>query len=221
MPFTAEGVKPDIIINPHAIPSRMTIAQLKETLLGKVLLELGLFGDGTSFTELKIKDIADKLLDVGYESHGNELLYNGLTGEQIETSIFMGPCFYQRLKHMVSDKQHSRAIGPMVNLTRQPAEGRARDGGLRFGEMERDCMISHGATKFTKGRIYDASDKYVVYACNNCGIIASYNDKLNIHFCKNCENRKDFARINMPYSCKLLWQELTTMNIVPRIISKE
>ena len=221
MPFTAEGVKPDIIINPHAIPSRMTIAQLKETLLGKVLLELGLFGDGTSFTELKIKDIANKLLDVGYESHGNELLYNGLTGEQIETSIFMGPCFYQRLKHMVSDKQHSRAIGPMVNLTRQPAEGRARDGGLRFGEMERDCMISHGATKFTKGRIYDASDKYVVYACNNCGIIASYNDKLNIHFCKNCENRKDFARINMPYSCKLLWQELTTMNIVPRIISKE
>ena len=199
----------------------MTIAQLKETLLGKVLLELGLFGDGTSFTELKIKDIADKVLDVGYESHGNELLYNGLTGEQIETSIFMGPCFYQRLKHMVSDKQHSRAIGPMVNLTRQPAEGRARDGGLRFGEMERDCMISHGATKFTKGRIYDASDKYVVYACNNCGIIASYNDKLNIHFCKNCENRKDFARINMPYSCKLLWQELTTMNIVPRIISKE
>jgi DNA-directed RNA polymerase beta subunit/intein/homing endonuclease len=147
MPFTSNGVKPDIIINPHAIPSRMTIGQLKETVLGKVLLELGLFGDGTAFNQLEIKDICNELIKVGYEAHGNELLYNGLTGEQHECSIFMGPVFYQRLKHMVNDKAHSRSIGPMVNLTRQPAEGRSRDGGLRFGEMERDCWL--GSTQIT------------------------------------------------------------------------
>ena len=177
MPFTANGLKPDIIINPHAIPSRMTIAQLKETLLGKVLLELGLFGDGTSFGEFDISNIIGKLNDLGYESKGNELMYNALTGEQLTMNIFIGPAFYQRLKHMVNDKQHSRSIGPMVNLTRQPAEGRSRDGGLRFGEMERDCMISHGASRFTKGRIYDASDAFSVFVCNKCGLIASFNNK--------------------------------------------
>jgi len=139
MPFTKSGQRPDIIINPHAIPSRMTIAQLKETLLGKILLELGLFGDGTSFGELDVYTIRNELLKLGYENNGNEVLYNGLSGEQIESDIFIGPAFYQRLKHMVNDKQHSRSIGPMVNLTRQPAEGRSRDGGLRFGEMEKDC----------------------------------------------------------------------------------
>ena len=140
MPFTSSGIRPDIIINPHAIPSRMTIGQLKETALGKVLVQLGLFGDGTSFGDLEVSDICEELLKVGYEAYGNELLYNGLTGEQHECSVFMGPVFYQRLKHMVNDKTHSRSIGPMVNLTRQPAEGRSRDGGLRFGEMERDCF---------------------------------------------------------------------------------
>jgi DNA-directed RNA polymerase beta subunit len=151
MPFTKSGQRPDIIINPHAIPSRMTIAQLKETLLGKVLLELGLFGDGTSFGELDVYTIRNELLKLGYENNGNELLYNGLSGEQIESEIFMGPAFYQRLKHMVNDKQHSRSIGPMVNLTRQPAEGRSRDGGLRFGEMERDCHDGSTPITLTNG----------------------------------------------------------------------
>ena len=137
MPFTATGVRPDIIINPHAIPSRMTIGQLKETLLGKVLINLGLFGDGTSFGEYDVNTIRNELSNIGFESNGNEIMYNALTGEQLEGSVFIGPVFYQRLKHMVADKQHSRSIGPMVNLTRQPAEGRSRDGGLRFGEMER------------------------------------------------------------------------------------
>ena len=221
MPFTRDGVRPDIIINPHAIPSRMTIGQLKETLLGKVLVELGLFGDGTSFGELDVDTISKKLLELGYEAHGNELLYNGLTGEQIESCIFMGPVFYQRLKHMVEDKQHSRSIGPMVNLTRQPAEGRSRDGGLRFGEMERDCMVSHGAARFTRGRMYDASDKYQVYVCNKCGLIASYNDELHIHCCRTCDNRVDFSYVEIPYACKLLFQELTTMNVVPRIMTEK
>ena len=219
MPFTKDGLRPDIIINPHAIPSRMTIGQLKETLLGKVLVELGLFGDGTSFGDLDIHTISQKLLELGYEAHGNELLYNGLTGEQIESSIFMGPVFYQRLKHMVNDKQHSRSIGPMVNLTRQPAEGRSRDGGLRFGEMEKDAMVSHGAARFTRGRMYDASDKYSVFVCNKCGLIASYNDELHIHCCRTCDNRIDFSYVEIPYACKLLFQELTTMNVVPRIMT--
>jgi len=218
MPFTASGLKPDIIINPHAIPSRMTIAQLKETLLGKVLLEMGLFGDGTSFGEFDISNIIDKLNDLGYESKGNELMYNALTGEQLTMNIFIGPAFYQRLKHMVNDKQHSRSIGPMVNLTRQPAEGRSRDGGLRFGEMERDCMISHGASRFTKGRIYDASDAFSVFVCNKCGLIASFNNKEHIHYCNTCGNRNDFKYVELPYACKLMFQELITMNIAPRIM---
>ena len=151
MPFTADGIKPDIIINPHAIPSRMTIGQLKETVLGKVLIELGLFGDGTAFGEFNVNDICGELIKLGYESNGNELMYNGLTGEQHECSVFMGPVFYQRLKHMVNDKAHSRSIGPMVNLTRQPAEGRSRDGGLRFGEMERDCSWYHSPVPLSCG----------------------------------------------------------------------
>jgi DNA-directed RNA polymerase II subunit RPB2 len=219
MPFTKDGLRPDIIINPHAIPSRMTIAQLKETLVGKLLLELGLFGDGTSFGELSMNKISKELQNHNYESKGNELLYDGKTGEQIKTSIFIGPVYYQRLKHMVYDKQHSRCIGPMVNLTRQPAEGRSRDGGLRFGEMERDCMISHGASRFTKERIYDVSDKYSVHVCKKCGLIAIYNDKENIHLCNVCDNKTDFSYVEMPYSCKLLFQELISMNVVPRIMT--
>jgi len=220
MPYTESGLVPDMIINPHAIPSRMTIGQLKETVLGKVLVELGLFGDGTAFGDFDLKEICDLLLKAGYEAHGNELLYNGLTGEQVECSVFMGPVFYQRLKHMVNDKSHSRSIGPMVNLTRQPAEGRSRDGGLRFGEMERDCMISHGASRFTRGRMYDASDKYQVHVCKKCGLIASYNDKMHIHLCHTCGNRADFAYVEIPYACKLIFQELNTMNIAPRLITE-
>lgn len=230
MPFTKNGLRPDIIINPHAIPSRMTIAQLKETLLGKVLLELGLFGDGTSFGNLDIKTIAEQLQNLNYESYGNEIMYDGLSGEQFETSIFIGPVFYQRLKHMVNDKQHSRSIGPMVNLTRQPAEGRSRDGGFRIGEMERDVMLAHGMSKFCRERLYDVSDKYSVYVCKRCGMIASYNDGVNknkiyfnsdftIHLCKTCDNTTDFARVEIPYAYKLLSQELQTINVSMRLIT--
>jgi DNA-directed RNA polymerase II subunit RPB2 len=219
MPYTKDGIRPDIIINPHAIPSRMTIGQLKETLLGKLLVQLGLFGDGTSFGELEIDDISTELLRLGFEKNGNELLYSGLTGEQIESDIFMGPVFYQRLKHMVTDKQHSRSIGPMVNLTRQPAEGRSRDGGFRFGEMERDCTVAHGASRFTRGRLYDCSDKYQVHVCRECGMIAVFNDVAGVHVCRTCDNRTDFALVQIPYACKLLFQELQTMNVVPRIVT--
>ena len=230
MPFTKEGLRPDIIINPHAIPSRMTIGQLKETLLGKVLLELGLFGDGTSFGNLDIKTITAELQKLGYESYGNELLYNGLTGEQLETNIFIGPVFYQRLKHMVNDKQHSRSIGPMVNLTRQPAEGRSRDGGFRIGEMERDVMLAHGMSRFCRERLYDVSDKYSVHVCKKCGMVAPFNDgnknrmyanaDFTIHLCKTCNNKTEFAKVEIPYAYKLMSQELQTINVVPRIITE-
>jgi DNA-directed RNA polymerase II subunit RPB2 len=230
MPFTKDGMRPDVIINPHAIPSRMTIGQLKETLLGKVLLELGLFGDGTSFGNLDVATIAEELQKKGYESYGNELLYDGMTGVQLETSIFMGPVFYQRLKHMVNDKQHSRSIGPMVNLTRQPAEGRSRDGGFRIGEMERDVMISHGISRFCRERLYDVSDKYSVHVCKKCGMIASYNngsakrpfkEEFTVHHCKTCDNFTDFSYVEIPYAYKLMSQELQTINVVPRIITSD
>lgn len=220
MPFTSSGLRPDIIINPHAIPSRMTIGQLKETIMGKVLIELGLFGDGTAFTDFRLENICSLMTKCGYEAHGNELMYDGESGNQIECSVFIGPVFYQRLKHMVIDKTHSRSVGLVVNLTRQPMEGRARDGGLRFGEMERDCMISHGAARFTRERMYDASDKYVVYICRKCGVIAAFNHTMHIHICKTCDNRTDFARVEIPYACKLLFQELTMMSVTPRLITE-
>ncbi len=229
MPYTKDGLRPDIIINPHAIPSRMTIGQLKETLLGKVLVHLGLFGDGTSFGNLDVKTIAEKLQNQGYESYGNEVMYDGLSGEQFHTSIFIGPVFYQRLKHMVNDKQHSRSIGPMVNLTRQPAEGRSRDGGFRIGEMERDVMLAHGISRFCRERLYDVSDKYSVHVCKKCGMIAQYNDEGNsmlgkfnfsVHKCSICNNMTDFAYTEIPYAFKLLSQELQTINCVPRLLTE-
>ena len=146
--------------------------------------------------------------------------YNGLTGEQIRTSIFIGPAFYQRLKHMVNDKQHSRSIGPMVNLTRQPAEGRSRDGGLRYGEMEKDAMVAHGASQFNKERLLGASDLFKAEVCKKCGMIAAYNNKEHIHLCPTCSNKTDFSKVELPYACKLLFQELITMNIAPRIITE-
>jgi hypothetical protein len=231
MPFTKDGIRPDIILNPHAIPSRMTIGQLKETLLGKVLLELGLMGDGTPFSSLDVPTISQELQNLGYHSQGNEIMYNGLTGEQMEVSNFFGPVYYQRLKHMVNDKQHSRSFGPMVNLTRQPAEGRSRDGGFRVGEMERDVLLAHGMSRFTKERLYDVSDAYSAFVCKKCGMIASYydghnkrlnklNDHFTIHHCNTCNNMTEFAKVDMPYAFKLLSQELQTINVVPRIITE-
>jgi DNA-directed RNA polymerase II subunit RPB2 len=218
MPFTSSGVRPDFIINPHAIPSRMTMAQLKEMVLCKVLVSLGLFGDGTSFGDLSVLSISQELLNCGYDMYGNELLYNGQTGEQHECSVFMGPCFYQRLKHMVADKQHSRAQGPATGFTRQPAEGRSKDGGLRIGEMERDAIISHGASRFLQSRFYDCSDKFQIFVCKKCGMIPSVNPEINIYKCHTCNNTTDFSYVKIPYACKLLFHELQSMNIVPRII---
>lgn len=155
------------------------------------------------------------------EPYGNELLYNGYTGRMMETSIFIGPCYYQRLRHCSADKLHSRASGPLVMLTRQPAEGRARDGGLRFGEMERDCVIGHGMSEFTKERLMECSDAFLCYSCRECGLLAIANEAEGIWACKGCSNTTNFAHIQIPYASKLLMQELETMCIGSRLITNQ
>ena len=221
MPVSKDGITPDIIINPHAIPSRMTIGQLMECLLGKVCVFKGLYGDGTPFNKLKIKDLEKILKENGFDKHGNEVLYNGQTGEQLNTNIFIGPTFYQRLKHMVNDKIHSRSTGPRVSLTRQPAEGRSRDGGLRFGEMERDCMLSYGASNFLKEVLLDKSDNYKIILCDYCGLITPINYEKKISICKHCKNSLEFSEVRIPYACKLFLQELESMSIATRLNTTE
>lgn len=220
MPQTASGIVPDIIINPHCIPSRMTIAHLMETLMGRVCSEIGAVGDGSPFTDVSVDGLCKVLRDdLHLEPHSNEIMYCGTTGKQMPTSIFMGPIFYQRLKHMVDDKYHSRSSGPLVMLTRQPAEGRARDGGLRFGEMERDCMISHAASEFLKEIMMEKSDNFQCFICKSCGLIGQVNPRTGIYKCSSCENTTDFAQVRVPYAYKLFLQELESMSICSRIVT--
>jgi DNA-directed RNA polymerase II subunit RPB2 len=217
MPFNQDGICPDIIINPHCIPSRMTVNQLMECVLGKACAISGTYGDSTPFTSSSTNNAAEKICDllakVGMEQNnqhdrtGWEQLTNGMTGEPIKAKVFMGPTYYQRLKHMVADKIHSRAQGHVTALTRQPLEGRSRDGGLRFGEMERDCMIAHGASRFLKERLFDCSDPYQIIVCDHCGMIVSSKDE-----CLSCK-KDNVTKKNMPYAAKLLVQELMAMGI--------
>ncbi len=219
MPQTASGIVPDIIINPHCIPSRMTIAHLMETLMGRVGCELGTVGDGSPFTDVSVDGLAKTLRDdLKLEPYSNEVLYCGTTGRQMPTSIFMGPIFYQRLKHMVDDKVHSRSSGPLVMLTRQPAEGRARDGGLRFGEMERDCMVSHGTSEFLKEIMMEKSDNFQCFVCKSCGLLGLVNPKSGIYKCSSCENTTNFSQVRVPYAYKLFLQELESMAICSRLL---
>lgn len=218
LPFTLEGISPDIIVNPHAIPSRMTIGHLIECLASKVASIQGDEGDATPFQDVTVDTISNDLHHLGFQRHGNEVMYNGFTGRKVNMSIFIGPTYYQRLKHMVDDKIFSRGRGPVQILTRQPTEGRARSGGLRFGEMERDCMISHGAAMFLKERLMDVSDKYRVHVCENCGIIAQANLESRKYDCKLCSQSK-ICQVYIPYACKLLFQELMAMHIVPKMIT--
>ena len=220
MPFTKDGIVPDIIVNPHAIPSRMTIAQLMECVMGKACVAHGCYGDATPFTDCSVQDIADAMMKGGLEKHGDEVMYNPRTGEQMPTAIFIGPTYYQRLKHMVIDKIHGRSQnGPVVGLTRQPAEGRARDGGLRLGEMEVECNEAHGISSFLKERMMECSDNYRVYVCCKCGMIANVNPDANIYECKPCNNNIAFHEIRIPYACKLMFQEIQTMSIGTRFIT--
>jgi DNA-directed RNA polymerase II subunit RPB2 len=226
MPRTKSGIVPNIIVNPHAIPSRMTVGHLIECITGKVACNVGAIGDATSFSGLKVQDIGAALEAQGYENYGDEILYSRIDGSQMKTKIFVGPTFYQRLKHMVEDKVHSRSTGPVVMLTRQCSEGRARDGGLRIGEMERDGILCHGISVFLKERLMDMSDNYKVHVCDLCGVIANYNishDRrtnisYNIQECNYCNNHSAFSEVRIPFSCKLLIQELFAMGIVLRLI---
>mmetsp|Transcript_4948 Transcript_4948/g.16527 ORF Transcript_4948/g.16527 Transcript_4948/m.16527 type:complete len:447 (-) Transcript_4948:234-1574(-) len=219
MPFSAEGITPDIIVNPHAIPSRMTIGHLIECLLSKVAALTGQEGDATPFCKVTVDEISAELERRGYQCRAFERMYNGHTGRRQQAYIFLGPTYYQRLKHMVDDKIHARARGPVTNLTRQPVEGRAKYGGLRFGEMERDCMISHGVAAMLKERLFDQSDKFRVHVCERCGLMSIANlrkqsFRCRVHECASAET----CQIFMPYACKLLFQELMAMQIAPRMV---
>lgn len=216
MPFTEEGITPDIIVNPHAIPSRMTVGHLIECLFGKVLTFSGQEGEGTAFTGATVDKLGRQLHKLGYQRSGNEVMFNGHTGRRLEAQIFLGPTYYQRLKHMVDDKIHSRARGPVTMLTRQPMEGRSKEGGLRFGEMERDCIIAHGTANLLQERLFLNSDAYRVHVCELCGLIAIADLQTMSFHCKSCNSRK-VSQIFLPYACKLMFQELMAMQIAPRL----
>lgn len=205
MPFTQDGIVPDIIVNPHAIPSRMTIGHLVECLMSKVGSLQGEEGDATPFTDVTVEDVSKALHEFGYQKRGNEAMYNGHTGKRLQARIFLGPTYYQRLKHMVDDKIHSRARGPVAKITRQPLEGRARAGGLRFGEMERDCLVAHGTANFLRDRLFWNSDAFRVHLCDNCGMFAHANLENQTFECKHPDCKGDkaqntFSQIHIP--CK-------------------
>lgn len=207
MPFNETGWCPDLIMNPHGYPSRMTVGKLIELLAGKSALFDGKFKYGTAFAGDKVEDVGNILLSNGFSFTGKDILYSGITGEPINCFVYSGPIFYQRLKHMVVDKMHARARGPRAMLTRQPLEGRSKDGGLRLGEMERDCLIGYGASCLLLERLMLSSDLFMGTICSKCGFLASPD------FCTYCQNSLNICQIKLPYAFKLLTQELMSMNI--------
>lgn len=217
MPFTEDGITPDLIINPHAFPSRMTLGQLFEALAGKAASLTGRFIDATPFAKEPIENIRLELLRRGYAADGTEIMYDGRTGEMLRTPILIGIVYYQRLHHLVADKIHARARGPVQVLTRQPTEGRAREGGLRFGEMERDCLIGHGAAMLLRERMLESSDKYVLYVCELCGHIAWFDKRRRKFVCPIHGEQARVSPVIVPYAFKLLLQEMMSMGIMPRL----
>ncbi|CAD6187826.1 unnamed protein product [Caenorhabditis auriculariae] len=211
MPFNDLGMVPDMIMNPHGYPSRMTVGKLMELLSSKAGVLNGNYHYGTAFGGDQVAQVCDELAARGYNYMGKDMLTSGITGQPLSAYIYFGPIYYQKLKHMVLDKMHARARGPRAAMTRQPTEGRSREGGLRLGEMERDCLIAYGASMLLIERLMVSSDEFKVDVCTVCGVMGSKG------WCQHCRSSKSMANIKIPYACKLLFQELQSMNIVPRL----
>ncbi|KAL3319027.1 DNA-directed RNA polymerase III subunit RPC2 [Cichlidogyrus casuarinus] len=212
MPFSISGLVPDIVMNPHGFPSRMTVGKLIELLGSKAAALEGKLKDGSCFSGDPVEKLTKILSENGHNYLGKEVLYSGVTGQPLEAYIYFGPIYYQRLKHMVMDKVHARSRGPITALTRQPTEGRSREGGLRVGEMERDCFIAYGTSQLMLERLLHSSDAYEVFVCSECGLIATSKT-----WCQYCRSSRNVSTVCMPYACKLLFQELMCMRILPRL----
>ena len=218
MPFSTSGVTPDIIMNPHAYPSRMTVGQFIEAIGGKAAAIRGEIVDGTPFSNEEPKTLQEHLINFGLQPGGREILYDGTSGKKFEAEIFLGVAFYQKLHHMVVDKIHARARGQVQMLTRQPTEGRARGGGLRFGEMERDCLVGHGAAMLLKDRLLEESDAYTIYICAKCGRQGFYDIRQRKYSCPTCEDKSDIEPVTISYAFKLLLQEMQSLCLSPTLV---
>lgn len=221
VPYTEDGVVPDIMINPHAFPSRMTVGQFMESLGGKAASLRGRIVDGSAFLGEKGDDIKNAMEQYGFKYTGKEAMYDGRTGRKFPADVYIGVVYYQKLHHMVADKIHSRARGQVQMLTKQPTEGRARGGGLRFGEMERDCLIAYGASMMLKDRLLEESDKAEVNVCERCGLLAYYDVKQRRYVCRVCGEKAKISSVIIAYAFKLLLQEMMSLNIAPRLLVKE
>jgi DNA-directed RNA polymerase subunit B len=221
VPYTEDGVVPDVMINPHAFPSRMTVGQFMESLGGKAASLRGRIVDGSAFLGEKGDDIKNAMEQYGFKYTGKEAMYDGRTGKKFPADVYIGVVYYQKLHHMVADKIHSRARGQVQMLTKQPTEGRARGGGLRFGEMERDCLIAYGASMMLKDRLLEESDKAEVNVCERCGLLAYYDVKQRRYVCRVCGEKAKISSVVIAYAFKLLLQEMMSLNVAPRLLVKE
>jgi DNA-directed RNA polymerase subunit B len=221
LPYTEDGIVPDVMINPHAFPSRMTVGQFMESIAGKSAALRGKVVDGSAFVGEKVNDLKEILEKYGFKSTGKEVMYDGRTGKKFKAEVYIGVVYYQKLHHMVADKIHSRARGQVQMLTKQPTEGRARGGGLRFGEMERDCLIAYGASMMLKDRLLEESDKAEVNICERCGLLAYYDVKQRRYVCRVDGDRARISTVAIAYAFKLLLQEMISLNVAPRLIPKE
>jgi len=221
LPYTADGISPDVLINPHAFPSRMTVGMMMESITGKAAAIRGRKVDASAFVGEKVDEVKSVMKDAGFKYSGKEIMYDGRTGKQFPVEVFIGVVYYQKLHHMVADKIHARARGQVQMLTKQPTEGRARGGGLRFGEMERDCIIAYGASMILKDRLLDESDKADIFVCERCGLVAYHDVKQRRFYCRVCVDKGKVSSVSVAYAFKLLLQEMSSLAIAPRLLIKE